>query len=73
VFIYPGKFLGQIARALLTSLVLSFLLIPVVICKYLDNTLGRLAVIAVSTMFFVVMLSGLVRANTVDIAIAGSA
>lgn len=73
MFIYPGKLLGQIARALLTSLVLSFLLVPVVICKYLDNTLGRLVVIAASTVFFIVMLSGLVRVKTVDLAIAGSA
>lgn len=73
MFIYPGKLLGQIARALLTSLVLNFLLVSVVICKYLDNTLGRLVVIAASTVFFIVMLSGLVRVKTVDLAIAGSA
>ncbi|KAE8142049.1 hypothetical protein BDV38DRAFT_295814 [Aspergillus pseudotamarii] len=75
ILIYHGRVLGQIARTAIALLLLVFLLVPVVICHSFGagRETASLVVIIVSTVLFMCMMSWLVRAKTVDLAIVGSA
>ncbi|KAK4870150.1 hypothetical protein LT330_005204 [Penicillium expansum] len=73
VFGCSGAFLENLARILITILVIAYLLVPVVICNSFVDISGRLGVIIMSTAVFVITLAGLMRARTVDLFIAGSA
>jgi hypothetical protein len=60
-----------VARTLLVSLIIVFLLAPVVICSVLGSVTGRMVVIIISTILFIATLSGLTKARTVEMFVAG--
>lgn len=65
--------LERLARTLIALLVIALLLVPVVICNFFTSISGRLIVIVVCTVVFIITLAGLMRVRTVDLFIAGSA
>ena len=62
----------RIARILLIPLILTLLLAPVVICNYLSHLTARLAIMLLATATFIVVLSGLTEARTVELVVAGT-
>ncbi|KAL2011080.1 hypothetical protein VTN00DRAFT_3798 [Thermoascus crustaceus] len=73
VYIPSGSLTVQLARALLGLLVVILLLVPVLACNSLDSGVSRLIVITVSTTAFIAVMSGITRAKSVELFVAGAA
>jgi hypothetical protein len=53
-------------------LVIVLLFTPVIICNFVDNLTARLVVIITATTGFIAALSGLTKARTVELVVAGA-
>jgi hypothetical protein len=57
----------------MASLLLTFLLVPAVICSALATKTTRMTVITIAVILFIATLSGLTEVRTVEIFTAGAA
>ncbi|KAE8447334.1 hypothetical protein EG329_010892 [Mollisiaceae sp. DMI_Dod_QoI] len=72
VHIFPPSSITLAARILMTPFITILLLTPVIICNFFDSLTARLVVIIAATAAFISILSGLTRARTVELAVAGA-
>jgi hypothetical protein len=72
VYIYSGGLIQHIARALLLLLITFLLLGPVVICNIVSTTAGRIIVVTAFTIFFLVIVCGLTKSNTLNLILTGA-
>ena len=56
----------------MTPLILTLLLAPMVVCNYLSSLTARLAIVLLATTTFIIVLSGLTEAKTVELVVAGT-
>ncbi|KAL2799480.1 hypothetical protein BJX66DRAFT_332967 [Aspergillus keveii] len=73
IFIPSDLLTMRLARAVLGLLIIILLMVPVFVCNSVVERAPRLAVIGVSTTAFVAMMSGLTRAKSVELFVAGAA
>jgi hypothetical protein len=73
VFIFHRSFLRPLARAVIVWFSIALLLIPVIVCNFLPRIASKMIVICVSTTLFILTLSGLAEARTVEMFAAGAA
>ncbi|CEN59790.1 hypothetical protein ASPCAL02234 [Aspergillus calidoustus] len=73
IFIPSDLLTMRLARAVLGLLIIILLMVPVFVCNSVVETGPRLAVIGVSTTAFVAIMSGLTRAKSVELSVAGAA
>lgn len=57
---------------LLISLVTILLLLPIVICNVITATALRIFIVMLSTVFYLLVLSGLTRAKTTELVVAAT-
>lgn len=72
VHIFPRSSITWVARMMMTPFVVVLLLAPVVICSLVGSLTVRLVVIIAATTGFVAVLSGLTKARTVELVVAGA-
>ena len=70
--IFPRSSVTQIARMLMTPFVVILLMAPVVICNLVGSLTARLVVIIAATTGFIAVLSGLTKARTIELVVAGA-
>ena len=56
----------------MTPFVVVLVMAPVVICNLVSSLTARLVVVVTATTGFVAVLSGLTRAKTIELAVAGA-
>ena len=67
-----GSLVMRTTRALMAVLIIFLLLVPVVICNFLENVKARLAVIIISTILLIAILSGLTKTRTIEMLVSGA-
>ncbi|KAL6920565.1 hypothetical protein FSHL1_004542 [Fusarium sambucinum] len=72
VFIHSGPFIKRAAKALLICLTTVLLLLPIVICNLVSDLAMRLLIIMLSTVVYLIVLSGLTRVKTIELIVAGT-
>ncbi|KAF2195567.1 hypothetical protein K469DRAFT_649652 [Zopfia rhizophila CBS 207.26] len=72
VFIFSGSLTGRLTRIMIILLTLVFLLAPAIICNILDGKTVRTTVVVVAVILFLVMLSAIAKARTIEILVAGT-
>lgn len=72
VHIFTSSSIRGTVRALLAPLITFLLLTPVIVCNAIHNSAARLFVIALATTFLVAILSGLTRADTMQLVMVGA-
>ncbi|KAK0717750.1 caspase domain-containing protein [Lasiosphaeria miniovina] len=72
VYIFPRSSITWVARMLMTPFVVVLLMAPVIICSLVGNLAARLVIIVAATTGFVAVLSGLTRAKTIELVVAGA-
>ena len=72
VHIFAPSSVRRAVRILLTPLITLLLLTPVVICNFVRTLTPRLVIIVIATTGFIAVLSGLTRARTVELIVAGA-
>lgn len=72
VHIFAPLPIRRAVRALLAPLVTLLLLTPVIICNAIHNLTARLVVMVLATTFLVAVLSGLTKAGTMQLVVAGA-
>jgi phosphoribosylcarboxyaminoimidazole (NCAIR) mutase len=55
---------------LMTPFIIVLLLTPVIICSFVDSLTARLVVIITASAGFVLILSGLTKAKTIELVVA---
>jgi hypothetical protein len=70
VFIYSGSLIRRIAKGLLLSLIALLLILPVVVCNAVQTTSTRIAVVVLSTIFYLLALSVLTKSKTMELIVA---
>ncbi|MCJ1269880.1 hypothetical protein MMC22_009773 [Lobaria immixta] len=71
VYIF-GSWVMRAARTLVAVFIIALLVAPVAICNSLDSVNARLAVIIMSTILMIATLSGLTKARTIEMLVAGA-
>ncbi|KAF2228961.1 hypothetical protein EV356DRAFT_496982 [Viridothelium virens] len=69
---FSGPLTALVAQTFLLIIVLLLLLIPVIICNVFSTTVPRVITIAISTSTFLAILSGLGKASSTEIFLAGA-
>ncbi|RYP68848.1 hypothetical protein DL771_006466 [Monosporascus sp. 5C6A] len=72
VHIFSKSAISRTSRILMIPFVTALLLTPVVICNSLNTLIIRLIVIIISTSSFISVLSGLTKARTTELVLAGA-
>ncbi|KAH7012908.1 hypothetical protein EDB80DRAFT_709107 [Ilyonectria destructans] len=72
VYISSGPLLNRAAKALLLVLVTIFLLVPVIICSTITALSGRLAIVMVFTISYLLIILELTQPKTIDLILAGA-
>ena len=72
VHIFSGSLTRGLAWALILPLILFLLVVPVVVCNVLDSLALRIMTILIFISIFLVTLSGLTKARTTEIFVAGA-
>ncbi|KAH8807489.1 hypothetical protein F5884DRAFT_857066 [Xylogone sp. PMI_703] len=72
VHVFPRSLTTYVARMILTPLIIFFLLAPIIICNAITNSTARLATMVIATTVFVMLVSLLTKAKTIDLAVAGA-
>ncbi|KAK4457493.1 hypothetical protein QBC42DRAFT_317963, partial [Cladorrhinum samala] len=72
VHVFPRSSITWVARMLMTPFVVVLVMAPVVICNLVSSLTARLVVVVTATTGFVAVLSGLTRAKTIELAVAGA-
>jgi hypothetical protein len=70
--IFPVSSIARAARILITPFIIVLLLMPVIICSFVNSLTARLVVITIATTSFMIVLSGLTKTRTVELAVAGA-
>lgn len=73
VYIFTNKRSATLARFLISTIVVTFLLAPVLVCNSLKGEKGRMLVVAFATILLITVLSVLSKARMVEMFIAGTA
>jgi len=73
VYIFSGSLKAQITRGLIASVVVVFLLAPMMICNVVTDTASRMAVIVIATIMLITVLSFVARSKTVEMFMTGTA
>jgi hypothetical protein len=64
--------IARMTRTLIASIIIAFLLAPVIICNSLNSVTPRMIVVVIASILFVATLSGLTKARTIEIFVAGA-
>jgi len=72
VHIYTGLLVPRVAKALLLFLIVLLLLVPVVICNVIATSSGRIVVVMVSMISYLLIVSGLTKSRTMELILAGA-
>ncbi|KAL4727146.1 hypothetical protein ACLX1H_006047 [Fusarium chlamydosporum] len=72
VHIYSGTFIKRTAKAFMICLVTMLLLLPIVICNLVNALATRLLIVMLSTVVYLLVLSGLTRVKTIELVVAGT-
>lgn len=72
VYIHSGQLIQRIAKALLLLLITILLLMPVVVCSIINTTSVRIAIVMVSTISYLLVLSSLTKSRTMELILAGA-
>lgn len=72
VHVFPRSWTTRAARIVLTPVIILLLLAPVVICNAITNPTARLATMIIATATFVILISLLTKAKTIDLVVAGA-
>ena len=72
VYLYSGRLIKRIARAILLSLITSLLLMPVVICNITSTGSIRIVIVMMFTVVYLSILSELTRSKTMELVLAGA-
>ncbi|KAI1045111.1 hypothetical protein LB505_011915 [Fusarium chuoi] len=72
VHIYNGPFVSRVAKGLLICLVTLLLLLPIVVCNVVSTAAVRIFIVMMSTIVYLLVLSGLTRAKTTELVVAGT-
>jgi predicted signal transduction protein with EAL and GGDEF domain len=72
VYIFRGSLIPQIARVVISLLIIVILLVPAVFCLMFTTMKSRMLTIVVGIGCFIVSLAGFTRAKPVEIAVAGA-
>ncbi|KPM45605.1 hypothetical protein AK830_g988 [Neonectria ditissima] len=72
VYINSGPLVNRTAKAILLLLVTIFLLVPVVICSTITALSGRLAIVMVFTISYLLIILELTQPKTMELIIAGA-
>jgi hypothetical protein len=72
VYILPKSSVIRTARLLMTPLIVTLLLAPVVVCSCLTGLIARLLTIVIAATTFIAVLSGSTKAKTVELVVAGA-
>ncbi|KAF2185505.1 hypothetical protein K469DRAFT_575697, partial [Zopfia rhizophila CBS 207.26] len=72
VHIMPKASTTRIARVLMTPLIVTLLLTPVIVCNRLDSLTARLLTIVIAATAFIAVISGSTKAKTVELVVAGA-
>ncbi|XTI82344.1 hypothetical protein V2W45_1228407 [Cenococcum geophilum] len=72
VYMYSGQLIKRIAKVLLLFLVTVILLMPVVICNIIKTTSIRIVIVMLSTILFLLILSGLTKSRTIELILAAA-
>ena len=63
----------HLARAILGLFVIILIIVPVLVCNSLSSITSRVIVIGVATSVFIAIISGILRAKTVELFVTGAA
>ncbi|QPC76221.1 hypothetical protein HYE68_006973 [Fusarium pseudograminearum] len=72
VHIYSGPYIKRAAKTLLIGLATALLLLPIVICNLVTDLSMRLMIVILSTVVYLIVLSGLTRIKTIELIVAGT-
>ena len=72
VHIFPTSLTTRLTRWVILPLITILLLTPIAVCKVLDSMTARIVIILISTIVFLGILSGLTKARTIEMFIAGA-
>ncbi|PMD51350.1 uncharacterized protein K444DRAFT_707604, partial [Hyaloscypha bicolor E] len=72
VYIFSGVLLTRLTRTLIIVLLVVLLFVPVIICNALSGITSRIVVIVIASIFFIITLSGLTKANTGAMFVSGA-
>lgn len=72
VYIYPGRLIQRIAKAILLFFITLLLLAPVVICNIIKTPLVRILVVMVSTITYLIVISAFTKSRTIELVLAGA-
>ncbi|KAI1460609.1 hypothetical protein F4805DRAFT_369275 [Annulohypoxylon moriforme] len=71
VYMYRGPWIRRAANALLISLIIVLLMVPVVICNTISVTSVRIIIIILFTVLYLSVISFLTRSKTMELVLAG--
>jgi len=71
-FISSSPFIGSAARVLIVTLIIMLISLPIIICRSVSSSLGRVVVIILSLITLLFILSGYVTRKTNELFIAGA-
>ncbi|KAK1992551.1 hypothetical protein LX36DRAFT_694201 [Colletotrichum falcatum] len=72
IYIYSGTLIRRTARGLLLLLITVLLMLPVIICNIVNTASARIIVVMVSTICYLLVLSGLTNSRTMELVVAGA-
>jgi hypothetical protein len=72
VHLMPRSPVIRTARFLMTPLIVTLLLAPVIVCSCLTSLIARLLTIVIAATTFTAVLSGSTKAKTVELVVAGA-
>ncbi|EKJ68425.1 hypothetical protein FPSE_11433 [Fusarium pseudograminearum CS3096] len=72
VHIYSGPYIKRAAKTLLIGLATALLLLPIVICNLVTDLSMRLMIVILSTVVYLIVISGLTRIKTIELIVAGT-
>lgn len=72
VYIFSTRFITRLARVLIVSLIILLLSIPIIVCHSISNMRAKLAIIILSLIIHLAILSGLTTARTNELFLAGA-
>ncbi|KAL7622013.1 hypothetical protein AAE478_007514 [Parahypoxylon ruwenzoriense] len=72
VYIYSGPLIKYMAKAVLLLVISLLLMTPIVICNAVLSLSGRIGVITLSTMVYLMVVSVLANSKTIELIVAGA-
>lgn len=72
IYVYSGSLIERTAKALLLFLITLEMLMPVVICNLINAISVRIVVVIISTVCYLLTLSGLTNSKTIELIVAAA-